>query len=100
MATQISATNTRTRPAPRAGVLQVAFVVLVAAGAIIGYGAWTQAGSTGDVTIESPAYGGGYPLHNGLAGPSHVGQSSVSNYGPGVPLHGGLAGPSQVDSGN
>jgi hypothetical protein len=103
MATQISTTGARSQPAPRLGVLQVALVALIAAAVIvIGVGAWIQAGSTGDGTIESRAYGGGYPLHNGLAGPSRVGQTSTvdasSHFGPGYPPHGGLAGPSRVDS--
>lgn len=102
MATQITATTPRTRPAPRLGVLEVAILAVIAV-AVIGVGLWNQAGSTRDVTIDSPAYGVGYPLHGGLAGPSRVGQVSTFDlaplYGPGVPLHGGLAGPSGIDSG-
>ena len=103
MATQITATTPRARLAPRLGVLEVAILaVIVAAG--IGVGVWSQAGSIRDVTIDSPAYGVGYPLHGGLAGPSRVGQVSTvdlaRHYGPGYPLHGGLAGPSHVDSGD
>ena len=98
MATQITATP-RTRPAPRLGVRTVAILVVMAV-AGIGIGVWSQAGSTGDVAIDSPAYGAGYPLHGGLAGPSRVGQvDPTRHYGPGYPLHGGLAGPSRIDSG-
>ena len=111
MATQITAPTPRTRPAPRLGVLEVAIVAVIAV-AVIGVGVWSQAGSTGDATVDSQAYGVGYPLHGGLAGPSRVGQvstvagpsGSLSNvdlaghYGPGYPLHGGLAGPSRPPS--
>ena len=113
MATQITATTPRTRPAPRLGVLAVAILAVIAV-AVIGVGVWSQAGSTHDVTIDSRAYGEGYPLHGGLAGPSRVGPATtvagqggpsstlglVDYYGPGYPLHGGLAGPSRVDSGD
>ena len=99
MATQISATNSRTRPAPRLSVLPVAILAVIVA-AVIGVGVWSQAGLMRDVTIDSPAYGAGIPLHGGLAGPSRVGQVDLTrHYGPGYPLHGGLAGPSRVDSG-
>jgi hypothetical protein len=102
VATQITATTPRTRSAPRLGVLQVAIFAVIAA-ALIGVGVWSQAGSIRDVTIDSPAYGVGYPLHGGLAGPSRVGQASTvdlaRHYGLGYPLHGGLAGPSRIDTG-
>ena len=98
MATQITATTPRTRPAPRLGVLEVAILAVIAV-AVIGVGVWSQAGSIRDVTTDSQAYGMGYPLHGGLAGPSRVGQVSTvdpaARYGPGYPLHGGLAGPSR-----
>ena len=106
MATQITATTPRTRPAPRIGVLEVAILAILAviAAAVIGVGVWSQAGSTRDVTIDIPAYGVGYPLHGGLAGPSRVGQVSTvdlgRHYGPGYAVHGGLAGPSRVGSGD
>ena len=107
MATQITATTPRTRPAPGLGVLEIALFAVIAV-AIIGVAVWSQAGSIRDVTVESAAYGVGYPLHGGLAGPSRVGQVSTvagpsapmstvdlaSHYGPGYPLHGGLTGPS------
>ena len=129
MATQITATTPRTRPAPRLGVLEVAILAVIAV-AVIGVGVWSQAGSIRDVTTHSQAYGMGYPLHGGLAGPSRVGQVSTvdlaghygagyplhgglagpsrplsavdpaARYGPGYPLHGGLAGPSRIDSGD
>lgn len=102
MATQITATTPRTRPAPRLGALEVAILAVVAV-VVIGVGVWIQAGSVHDVTIDSPANGVGYPLHGGLAGPSRVGQASTvdlaRHYGLGYPLHGGLAGPSGIDSG-
>lgn len=103
MATQIIATTPRTRSAPRLGILAIVILV-VSAAAVIGVGAWSQAGSIRDVSIDGSAYGVGYPLHGGLAGPSRVGQVSTNDmaghYGSGYPLHGGLAGPSQVDSGD
>jgi hypothetical protein len=103
VATQITATTPRTRPAPGLGVLQVAILALIAV-AVIGVGVWNQAGSIREGTIESPAYSVGYPLHGGLAGPSRVGQASTidlaDHYGAGYPLHGGLAGPSRLDSGD
>lgn len=99
MATQISATNTRTQPAPRLGVLQVAILAAIAA-AVIGVVVWSQAGSIGNVTNDTPAFVGTYPLHGGLAGPSQVGQASAFDqarpYGAGYAVHGGLAGPSTV----
>jgi hypothetical protein len=98
VATQITATTPRTRAAPRLGVLGVAILALIAV-AVIGVGVWSQAGSIRDVTTDSPAYGAGYPLHGGLAGPSRVGPVSTVNlaghYGAGYPMHGGLAGPSR-----
>jgi hypothetical protein len=101
--TQITATTPRTRPAQRLGVLQVVILAVVAVIGV-GIGVWNQAGSIRDVTIESPAYSVGYPLHGGLAGPSRVGQASTVDlarrYAHGLPLHGGLAGPSGVDSGD
>jgi len=101
VATQITASTPRTRPAPRLGVREVAILAVIAA-AILGVGVWSQAGSIPDVA-ESRVYGT-YPLHGGLAGPSRVGQVSTvdlaRHYGPGVPLHGGLAGPSGIDSGD
>ena len=129
MATQITATTPRTRPAPRLGVVEVAILAVIAV-ALIGVGIWSQAGSIRDVTTHSQAYGVGYPLHGGLAGPSRVGQVSTvdlaaryvsgyplhgglagpsrplsavdpaARYGPGYPLHGGLAGPIRIDSGD
>ena len=99
MATQITATTPRTRPAPRLGVLGLAILAVIAV-AVIGVGVWSQAGSIRDVTVESQAYGAGYPLHGGLAGPSRVGRVSTvdpaGHYGAGYPLHGGLAGPSRA----
>ena len=97
--------------------------------AVIGVGVWSQAGSIRDVTTQSQAYGMGYPLHGGLAGPSRVGQVSTvdwpvttgpsirsmaasparaapvavdlaGRYEAGYPLHGGLAGPSRIGSGD
>jgi hypothetical protein len=108
VATQITATTPRTRPAPGLGVLEVAILAVIAV-AIIAVGIWSQAGSIRDVTINSQAYGVGYPRHGGLAGPSRVGQVSTvagpsgsmstvhlaGHYGSGYPLHGGLAGPSR-----
>ena len=108
MATQITATTPRTRPAPRLGVLEVAILAVIAV-TVIGVGVWSQAGSIRDVTVDSAAYGVGYPLHGGLAGPSRIGQVSTvagpsgpmstvdlaGHYGAGYPLHGGLAGPSR-----
>ena len=108
MATQITATTPRTRPVPRLGVREVPILAVIVV-AIIGLGVWGQAGSIRDVTIDSQAYGMGYPLHDGLAGPSRVGQVSTvagtsgpmstvdlaGHYGPGYPLHGGLAGQSR-----
>jgi hypothetical protein len=108
VATQITATTPRTRPAPRLGVLGIAILAVIALAAI-GVGVWSQAGSIRDVTIASQAYGVGYPLHAGLAGPSRVGQVSTvagesgpmstvdmaGHYGAGYPLRGGLAGPSR-----
>ena len=83
MATQITATTPRTRPAPRLGVVKVAILVAIAV-AVIGIGVWSQAGSIRDVTT--------------------LGQVSAvdpaARYGPGYPFHGGLAGPSQLDSGD
>jgi hypothetical protein len=97
VASQITATTPRTRPAPRLGVLGIAILAVMAV-AVIGVGVWSQASSNRDVTIDSQAYGVGYPLHGGLAGPSRVGQVSTlgldRHYGAGYPLHGGLAGPS------
>jgi hypothetical protein len=103
VATQITATTPRTRPAPRLGVLQLAILAVIAV-AVIGVGIWSQAGSFRDVTTHSQEYGRGYPLHGGLAGPSRVGQVSTvdpaAHYGAGYQLHGGLAGPSRIDSGD
>jgi hypothetical protein len=102
VATQITATTPRTRAAPRLGVLEVALLAVIAV-AVIGVGIWSEAGSIRDVTTHNQAYGMGYPLHGGLAGPSRVGQASTvdlaGHYGAGYPLHGGLAGPSRIDSG-
>ena len=101
MATQLTASTPRTRPAPGLGVREVAILAVIAA-AIVGAGVWSQAGSGRDVA-ESRVYGT-YPLHGGLAGPSAVGQGSTTDmarhYGPGYPFHGGLAGSSRVDSGD
>jgi hypothetical protein len=112
VAAQITATTRRSRPAPRLGVLEVALLAVIAA-AVIGVVAWSQAGSVRDVTVDSHAYGVGFPLHGGLAGPSRVGQTATVGgpsqptstvdlaglYGRGYPLHGGLAGPSRPLSG-
>jgi hypothetical protein len=105
VATQITATTPRTRPAQRLGVVEVVILAVIAVAVIgVGVAVWNQAGSIRDVTIESPAYSVGYPLHGGLAGPSRVGQASTVDlarrYAHGLPLHGGLAGPSGVDSGD
>ena len=103
MATQISAPTTPlSRPAPRIGGFQasiLAIVALVAIGAV----AWAQADSTRDAAPEAQAYGFGYPLHGGLAGPSRVSAEAMTAgpsrpYGAGYPLHGGLAGPSRAAS--
>jgi hypothetical protein len=102
VATQITATTPRTGPAPRLGGLGLAILAVIAV-AVIGAGIWSRAGSMHDVTTDSQAYGTGYPLHGGLAGPSRRGVSTVDlsgHYGAGYPLHGGLAGPSRVDSGD
>ena len=77
MALQITATTPRTGPAPRLGVLQFAILAVMAV-AVIGVGVWSQAGSVRDITIDSQAYGVGYPLHGGFAGPSRVGQVSAA----------------------
>ena len=84
MATQITATTPRTRPAPRLGVLKVAILAVIAV-AIIGVGVWSQAASIREVTIgsDSQAYGVGYPLHGG----SNMGQYDVDNMG-GTPAAG------------
>lgn len=108
MATQITATTPRTRPAPRLGVFAVAVLAIIVV-AIIGVGVWSQVASIRDVTTDSQSHGVGYPLHGGLAGPSRVGQVSTvagasgpmstvdlaGYYGADYPLHGGLAGPSR-----
>jgi hypothetical protein len=103
VATQTTATTPRTQLAPRLGVLGVAILAVIAV-AVIGVGVWSQAGSIRDVTTQGPAYGMGYPLHGGLAGPSRVGQASAvdaaTRYGPGYSFHGGLAGPSRIGSGD
>jgi hypothetical protein len=97
VATQITATTPRTRPAPRLGVLGAAIVAVIAV-AVIGVGVWSQAGSIRDVTIDSQGYGVGYPPHGGLAGPSRAlsAVDGASHYAPGYPLSGGLAGPSRA----
>jgi hypothetical protein len=82
VATQITATTPRTRPAPRLGVLKVAILAVIAV-AVIGVGVWSQTGSIRDVTIDSQADGVGYPLHGG----SNVGQYTVDNMG-GTPVAG------------
>jgi hypothetical protein len=108
VATQITATTPRTRPAPRLGVLGIAILAAIAV-AVIGVGVWSQAGSIRDVSVDGQAYGVGYPLHGGLAGSSRLGQVSTvagpgepmstvdlaRHYGAGYPLQGGLAGPSR-----
>ena len=100
MATQVTASTPRTSPAPRHGALAAVIVTAIAV-AVIGIGVWSQVGSIRDATTAaSQAYGTGYPLHGGLAGPSGVGQMSrvaglSAHYGSGYPLHGGLAGPSR-----
>jgi hypothetical protein len=76
VATQITATTPRTRPAPRLGVLGVAILAVIAV-AVIGVGVWSQTGSIRDVTIDSQANGVGYPLHGG----SNMGQYTVDNMG-------------------
>jgi hypothetical protein len=112
VATQITTTTPRTRPAPRLGVFEVAVLAIIAV-AIIGVGVWSQVASIRDVTTDSPSHSVGYPLHGGLAGPSRVGQVSTvagptgpmstvdlaGYHGVGYPLHGGLAGPSRHLSG-
>ena len=103
MATQITASTPRPRPAPRLGVSEVAILAVIAAAILgLGVGVWNQAGSVRDVA-DSRLYGT-YPLHGGLAGPSRVGEVSTTDmprhYGPGYPFHGGLAGSSRVDSGD
>jgi hypothetical protein len=108
VATQITASTPRTRPAPRLGVLEVAVLAALAA-AVVGVIVWSQMGSVTDVTVDSQAYGAGYPLHGGLAGPSRVGQvvtvggpsqasgrDLAGHHGPDYPLHHGLAGPSRA----
>jgi hypothetical protein len=99
VATQISASTPRTRPAPRLGVLGIATLAIIAV-AVLGVGVWSQAGSIRDVTIDRQAYGVGYPLHGGLAGPSLGDPVSTvdlaGHYGAGYPLNGGLAGPSRL----
>ena len=103
MATQITAPTPQTRPAPRLGVREIAILAVIAI-AVAGVAIWSQTGSIGDVSVDQPAQGAGYPLHGGLAGPSRVGQLAAvdmaSQYGSGYPLHGGLAGPSRTDSGD
>ena len=76
MATQITTTTPRTRPAPRLGVLGVAVLAVIAV-AVIGVGVWSQTGSLRDVTIDSQANAVGFPLHGG----SNVGQYDVDNMG-------------------
>jgi hypothetical protein len=107
VATHITASTPRTRPAPRLGVLEVAVLAALAA-AVVGVIVWSQMGSVTEVTVDSQAYGAGYPLHGGLAGPSRVdqvptvggpsqasGRALGGHHGPDYPLHDGLAGPSR-----
>ena len=100
MATQITATTPRIRPAPHLGVLGVAIFAVIAVAAI-GLGMWMQAGSSRD-SIGSQGYGAGYPLRGGLAGPSRPlsAVDATGHYGAGYPLRGGLAGPSRVGTGH
>jgi hypothetical protein len=107
VATQITATGARTRPARRFGILEVAFTAAIAV-AILGLAVWSQADSIRSGAADGQAYGAGYPLHGGLAGPSRAGRvASVAqalaghpagHYAAGYPLHGGLAGPSATIS--
>jgi len=103
VATQITATGPRSRPAQLPGVLVVALLAIIAVVAI-GVGALATSGSVRDVTTDGQAYSARYPLHGGLAGPSRVGQVSTvdlsGHYAPGYAFHGGLAGPSRGDSGD
>ena len=108
MATQITATTPRIRATLRLGALGLAVLAAIAV-TVIGFGIWSQAGSVRDVTNQGQAYGVGYPLHGGLAGPSRIGPRATvaapsarvsaavlaNHYGSGYPLHGGLAGPSR-----
>jgi hypothetical protein len=100
VATQITASTPRTRPVPRLGAVGIAILAAIAV-AMIGIGAWSQAGSIRGDNAEIQAYGAGYPLHGGLAGPSRFlpGFDMDGHYGAGYPLHGGLAGPSRLDGG-
>jgi hypothetical protein len=97
--TQITAPTTRNRPVPRIGLVEVAFLAVIVA-ALVGVGVWSQAASDRQAIVDTQAYGAGYPLHGGLAGPSRVGQVSnvvtADHHGQGYPLHGGLAGPARV----
>lgn len=101
MATQIGApTHPLTRPAPHLRTVALAILAVVAI-AVIGAVAWTQADSSRDTASRSQAYGVGYPLHGGLAGPGRIGADPQAagpsrSYGAGYPLHGGLAGPSRA----
>jgi hypothetical protein len=96
VATQITASTPRSGPVPRLGFVGTAIVAAIAV-AMIGIGAWSQAGSILDDKGETQAYGAGYPLHGGLAGPSRFvpGFDLDGHYAAGYPLHGGLAGPSR-----
>lgn len=97
MATQITVPTPRTGPAPRLGGVGLAILAAVAV-AVIGAGVWSQAGSIRHDTIDNQAYGVGYPLHGGLAGPSGNASAGDLNghYAAGYPVHGGLAGPSRT----
>ena len=96
MATQVSATTPRTRTAPRLGVLEVAILAVIAA-AVVAVVMWSQIGTRPDVAVQSQAYGVGYPLHGGLAGPSRVSVfEGLGGFSADYPLHGGLAGPSRI----
>jgi hypothetical protein len=104
VSTQISATTPLTRPSPRftgfaAPALAVATTLVVIVGMQgVDAGAASRTDAISEAAMNSHAYGTGYPLHGGLAGPSRAGGGSTADvgdhHGPGYPLHGGLAGPS------
>jgi hypothetical protein len=104
VSTQISATTPPSRPAPRftgfaAPALAVATTLVVIVGMqVVDAGAGSRSDSINEAAMDSQAYGAGYPLHGGLAGPSRAGRVSTAgvgdHHGPGYPLHDGLAGPS------
>lgn len=106
MATPIGAATPRARPAPRLNgialpmlALAVTFSIVVGI-QVLGDSASNGTDGIGGAGVAASAYGAGYPLQGGLAGPSRVGQARsaglVAHQGPGYPLHGGLAGPSRL----